>query len=149
VNVVFLDIDGVLNNSKTRKLTSYTRSPFVDPAMLKRLRKILDATKAEVVLSSDWRYDRDDERYNQDFIELKYLLGDYGIEFYDFTPERLDGNRGLEIKEFLDNHKEVTNYVVLDDRSDACVEPDKFIHTSMSVGLTDDHVQEAIDILSK
>jgi len=117
--------------------------------MVLRLKRIIEATDAKVVLSSDWRYDREDERYNQDFIELRNVLKENGIEFYGFTPERTDGNRGFEIIQYLLSHEEVTNYVVLDDRLDACTDNSHFVRTLMSIGLTDEHVEVAIKILNK
>ena len=55
MKVIFLDIDGVLNCSKThnpRKL------PYViDHKLLNRFERLLQRTKAKVVLSSTWRYD--------------------------------------------------------------------------------------------
>lgn len=97
VKIIFLDIDGVLNCKKTRSRTKngYT---FVDNSKLELVKKIMLVTGAKVVLSSDWRYDRDDKRYNQDFLELKERLETKGIYFYGFTPVINDGqNRGIEI----------------------------------------------------
>jgi len=149
MKVIFLDIDGVLNSTNTKHYTSYTHSTFVDNKMLSRLKRIIKDTGAEVVLSSDWRYDKEDERYNQDFIELRDLLSDHGIEFYGFTPEIHNAPRSEEIYEFLKSHTEITNYVVLDDRIDACTQLEYFVRTLMSVGLTDENVDQAIEILNK
>jgi len=148
MKAIFLDIDGVLNSTNTKVLTNYTRATFLDPDMILRLKRIIEATDAKVVLSSDWRYDKDDERYNQDFIELRDTLKENGIEFYGFTPERIDGNRGFEIAEYILSHDEFTNYVVLDDRPDACIDNSHFVRTLMSTGLTEEHVEEAIKILN-
>src|SRR5271170_3545479 len=53
MRVIFLDIDGVLNCSKThnpRKL------PYViDPKLRRRFERLLEHTRAKVVLSSTWR----------------------------------------------------------------------------------------------
>jgi hypothetical protein len=55
MKVLFLDIDGVLNCSKTpnpRKL------PYViDKKLLARLERLVERTGAKVVLSSSWRLD--------------------------------------------------------------------------------------------
>jgi hypothetical protein len=75
MKVVFLDIDGVLNCSKTnnpRKL------PYViDPKLLKRLKRLLRRTGAKVVLSSTWRYDP------AGLFSAKHQ----GIPFIGFTPD--------------------------------------------------------------
>ena len=59
IKVIFLDVDGVLNSDRTARRTQsgYT---FVDNRQMKNLKHIINMTGAKVVLSSDWRYDRDD-----------------------------------------------------------------------------------------
>ena len=66
IKVIFLDVDGVLNSDRTARRTQsgYT---FVDNRQMKNLKHIINMTGAKVVLSSDWRYDRDDPRYNGDY----------------------------------------------------------------------------------
>ena len=55
VKVIFLDVDGVLNNNRTVRTTKnlYT---FVGKRHIRNLKHIINATGAKVVLSSDWRY---------------------------------------------------------------------------------------------
>ena len=67
IKVIFLDVDGVLNSDRTVRKTQsgYT---FVDNRQMKNLKHIINMTGAKVVLSSDWRYDRDDPRYNGDYL---------------------------------------------------------------------------------
>ena len=60
MRVIFLDIDGVLNHDTSMELTKdYWTKP--ETYLIERLKKIIDATDAKIVLSSDWRLDRDDE----------------------------------------------------------------------------------------
>ena len=61
MNVVFLDIDGVLNDDNT---TEKTPQGFIgiDDEKVIFLKKICDKLKATIVLSSDWR----DCVYNND-----------------------------------------------------------------------------------
>jgi hypothetical protein len=55
MKVVFLDIDGVLNCTKTKNPRKF---PYVvDPKLLARLNRLLERTAAKVVLSSSWRLD--------------------------------------------------------------------------------------------
>ena len=130
IKVIFLDVDGVLNSRKTERTTKngYT---FVGIRQLKNLKQIIAATGAKVVLSSDWRYDRDDPGHNSDFLELRDELRKYGIEFYGFTPEFLGAHRGAEIA-----------------RSD--IEPNKghWVRTTMSRGLDIKETEDAIRILN-
>ena len=73
---------------------------------MKLLKRAIDETGARVVLSFTWRY-TSNARY------LKELLADYGIRV-DSTPYIQD-ERGLEIKEWLSQHKGIENFVILDD----------------------------------
>lgn len=147
INVIFLDIDGVLNSYRTIRRTAggYV---FVGNNQMKRLRRIVIETGAKVVLSSDWRYNRDDPKYNSDFLELEKELFKYGIRLYGFTPELPSAHRGMEIDLWLKDHSEVNNFVILDDRTD--IEPNKghWVQTVMSRGLGAAEAEDAIRILN-
>lgn len=147
VKVIFLDVDGVLNNNKTTRRTS-NGYRFVGRRQIKNLKRIVDETGAEVVLSSDWRYDRDDFKWNSDYIELRDELLRYGIKFYGFTPEIPSGHRGEEIDLWLKKHDEVCNFVILDDRVDIEPNEDHWVRTMMSSGLGAREANEAIKILN-
>ena len=55
MKVIFLDIDGVLNCDKTPNPRKF---PYlVDKKLLTRFKRLLDRSKAKVVLSSSWRCD--------------------------------------------------------------------------------------------
>src|SRR5262245_5587157 len=55
MRVIFLDIDGVLNGSKTPNPRDL---PYiVDRRLLRTFRKLVFRTRAKVVLISDWRHD--------------------------------------------------------------------------------------------
>lgn len=149
IKVIFLDIDGVLNNSKTTRTTSQTHYTFVGARHIKNLKRIINSTEAKVVLSSDWRYDRDDPRYNGDYLELRNELLRYGIRFYGFTPELPSSHRGAEIDQWLREHDEVENFVILDDRSDIEPNKDHWVKTTLAHGLGAEETDAAINILLK
>lgn len=146
IKVIFLDVDGVLNSDKTSRRTAggYT---FVGSRQMKNLRRIIEETGAKVVLSSDWRYDRDDPKWNGDFLELKEELLRYGISLYGFTPELRSAHRGAEIDAWLKDHDEVENFVILDDRLDIEPNKDHWVRTVMSRGLGIEETEEAIRVL--
>ena len=146
--IIFLDVDGVLNCNKTTRKTmsGYT---FIGNRQLKNLRRIISTTQAKVVLSSDWRYDRDDPRYNADYLELEAEIMRNGIQFYGFTPELPSAHRGAEIAQWLAEHPEVSDFVVLDDRTDIEPNKDHWVRTVMSCGLGAVETDEAIKILMK
>jgi hypothetical protein len=55
MKAIFLEIDGVLNCRRTSNPRSL---PYVvDPVLLERFRHLAAETRAQVVLSSTWRYD--------------------------------------------------------------------------------------------
>lgn len=114
---------------------------------MKNLQRIVGATGAKIILSSDWRYGRDDPRLNSDFLELQKELLKYGIHIYDFTPELPSGHRGAEIDAWLKAHKEIGGFVILDDRLDIEPNKDHWIQTTMSRGLGKVETEEAIRIL--
>lgn len=111
MKVIFLDIDGVLNSDeyfeKTTNLNIQGIESEIDVTKIELLKKAIDETGAKVVLSSTWRYLRKVQY-------LKELLSHYGISITDSTPF-LENKRGLEIKQWLVNHPEVEDFVILDD----------------------------------
>lgn len=147
IKVIFLDIDGVLNSRKTERATK-SGCRFVGIRQLRNLKHIITVTGAKVVLSSDWRYERDNPKYNADYLELRDELRKYRIEFYGFTPELLSGHRGAEIDAWLSEHPEVENFVILDDRWDIEPNKDHWVKTSMSRGLDKEETEAAIQILN-
>ena len=134
MKVIFLDIDGVLNCSKTynpRKL------PYViDHKLLNRFERLLQRTKAKVVLSSTWRYDP------AGLFSAKHQ----GIPFIGFTPDMPRKPRRDEILAWLKDHPKVARYVVIDDDDDELDELPLF-QPSAATGLTDKIVKGVVDYL--
>ena len=153
MKVIFTDVDGVLNEDSTPTRTK-SRVIFIDEEKLLRLKRIVDETGAKIVLSSTWRYDREDPRYNADFLELQEAFQKVGLEFYSYTPVDAIGiRRGMEIKAWLGLHPEVDNYIILDDELfdyEARGLLPRLVKTNFADGgLTKAHVQEAINLLSE
>ena len=150
--VIFLDVDGVLNDDYTPSRTK-TRCIFVDEAKILLLKQIVEATQAKIVLSSTWRYDRNVPQFNGDFLELKDALAAHGLEFYSYTPVDAIGiRRGMEIKAWLGIHTEVKKFVILDDELFDFEERglmDRLVKTDFADGgLKEEHAKEAIQILN-
>jgi hypothetical protein len=105
MKVIFLDIDGVLNCSKTpnpRKL------PYVvDKKLVARLNKLLDRTGAKIVLTSSWRLDP---------IGL-YAAKHWGISFLDAVPDLPKMSRRDEVLSWLAKHPSVSRYAIIDDKT--------------------------------
>lgn len=106
MKIIFLDIDGVLNSSKTpnpRKL------PYiVDKKLLGRLLKLVERSGAKIVLSSSWRIDP---------IGV-YAARYWGIPVFDICPDFPKRPRCKEILAWLKGHPGVIRYVVIDDEDD-------------------------------
>ena len=73
IKVIFLDVDGVLNTCRTTRRTA-TGYKFIGVKQVRNLWRLVTKTGAKVVLSSDWRYDRDDPTQNSDYLELRMEL---------------------------------------------------------------------------
>ncbi len=164
--VIFLDVDGVLvtwksmgdqrsevlaAKAETFKPREWRHLMFGRP-QLDRLQQIVEATGAEIVLSSSWRTGD-----KADFDRLFDLSG-YPLRLVDETKHlwnRESGHivmakpREEEIFEWVGRHKPV-RFVIFDDDSMPGLgdSRDFFIRTSMEHGLTDEHVAKAIKILN-
>ena len=159
MKVIFLDIDGVLNSEQfweeqtqsfryTAALNEGKTDDEIsvvanfDPVAVEWLNYIVAKTDAEIVVSSTWRSD-----YNIQF-KLRYA----GIKkpMYGITPFSKDRHRGTEIKKWLDDHPEVTHYVIIDDDNDMLDEQlNNFVQTSWAEGLNKECADRAVEILNK
>jgi hypothetical protein len=128
--IIFLDIDGVLNCDK---IPNSRKFPYVvDKKLLARLRKLLEKTKAKVVLSSSWRCDP------VGLLAAKY----WGVPFIDVCPDRPKSPRGKEMLRWLAGHPQVTRFIVIDDENDGLDDLPLF-QPSCKTGLTRDIAQGA------
>ena len=135
-NIIFLDIDGVLNGynfwnllgwniiSKfnSNKLKGWYRNiiePFgVHERKVKRLAKIVHNTmNTKVVISSCWRFGLQSNNLSYAQRKLLYLFDKYDIKIYGYTPRSESGKRDEEIKAWLSKHKEVNKFIILDDEN--------------------------------
>jgi cellobiose phosphorylase len=140
--VIFLDIDGVLNNE--RFLHEGGIHTIADP-LIAILKRIVDATGAKIVLSSTWRIAADNRR------RVKEALARHDLEFVDRTVELRNKmsswvERSFEILEWLHRHQEVKNFAILDDCSDAGTNGlrEYFFQTDFEVGLTEEIADKVI-----
>jgi len=115
IKVIFLDIDGVLNNPK--QWGNRFLDLRFDEECVNQFNRIVEATNAKIVLSTSWR-----KLYKYDI--LTKVLKDVGVrgEFIGITPalHSLHSQRGDEINEWIKYYgrKNIDSFVVLDDDSD-------------------------------
>jgi len=150
MKAVLCDVDGVLNNRHTRTRTSDGWC-FVDDDLVARLKRLLDLSGAQLILSSTWRegWNQEDESKNDiSFTELRNKFNEFGIEIFDRTGEMLP-HRWQSIKEYMERPREdpIEHYVIIDDWDDMGEYIDHLVWTNPSTGLTDEDVEEALRIL--
>ena len=89
--VIFLDIDGVLNDGHHD-----ATKPIIDSKMVSFLAHIVCETNARIVLSSSWKHAWcqfvangyvPTSRYDSDLVALKENLDDYGLAIDGITPD--------------------------------------------------------------
>lgn len=164
MNIIFLDIDGVLNSLpyfESIKGVKYDKYNEISNFHLKKLSEIYHTCNAQIVLSSTWRELDDplDMNYYPMYGYLVKSLEKYGMKIMSKTPV-INMNRPLEIVTWLNNrnNKDSIRFVSLDDDFSEIdyakygIE-DKLIHTKFFCndisegGLQQDHVDRAIKIL--
>lgn len=97
--IIFLDVDGVLNNGSwamemyDKGIRVYRDGILYEPA-LERLKRIVDATNAHIVVSSSWR------QIPTAYGHLKDWLEKYGMTIWDKTPY-VGGCRGDDITAYV------------------------------------------------
>lgn len=137
-NIIFLDVDGVLNNEKYILKTH--DSTALDPESIRLIRKLASKTNSKIVLSSSWRYIK---------VDVKYLEDELEIEFFDLTSFDRTITRGENIRQWLRIHqKNVKNYVIIDDEDDDIKDSRHFVQTKFKIGFKEKDYQKAFDILN-
>ena len=115
--VIFLDIDGVLNQDNG--------GPKIEECYVKLLAHIVEETGAELILSSSWRgayasHVNPEYNYqNKDVALLLSMLDKYHLSIMDMTPDLTSGAyaRPLEIRAWLLEQGNLERFVILDDET--------------------------------
>lgn len=140
--IIFLDVDGVLNSVQD----GFSINLKTDKH-LKLLEQLVKETNSNIVLSSSWRigFGRSFSLSNTLISRLK----EHGLSILDITPEREDGNRSLEIKEWIGKNP-VKNILILDDEEFDIgnIFLNNFVKTNNEIGLQEDDVKRGIKILN-
>lgn len=146
MNVLFLDIDGVLSHLVQRYAETDSYINKMDKYKLKVLSNVQKESNFKIVITSTWRLGLEKEEMEDIFIDNGSLLRlhedwrtkentpysekDFtqenftehelkNIQSYDYMcPEDLVRMRGFQIHEWLNRHKEVNKFLIIDDDSD-------------------------------
>lgn len=153
IPLIFLDIDGVLNSDTW--FASLGREPNgnvddIDPSAVRRLNSLVERTDAKIIISSTWRlfYRRP---------ALQSILSRCGLKsrIAGVTPTVPNGVRGDEIQSWLNVSNLIpgayspTGMVILDDDADMAHLSPWLVRTSAHVGLTEEDVDRAVDVIRR
>lgn len=153
-NIIFLDIDGVLNNHRFLSHNQNLKPELqrnIDGKKVVLLKEIIAQTGAKIVLSSSWRKMYNDllEPLSPEAAEIRSALEDKEIEIWDKTDNCRD--KADAIINWLNRNRDVTNqYIVIDDDPvllSRFAESD-IVRTSYYIGLSSREVSQAIDKLN-
>jgi histidinol phosphatase-like enzyme len=141
MNLIFLDVDGVLNSAKD-KFSIELKSK----SHMHHLKRVVVEGNASVVISSSWRMS------GSLYETLVTKLKNRKIQVIGKTP--ICGKRGAEIKIWLSLAKkcymDIDNFVILDDEVHDIQETELINHlvkTDMTIGLQKEDADKAIAIL--
>jgi len=186
MKIIFLDIDGVMNDELAFRAwqenpdkDTFEDSDVPTDQHMAQLKRLVEATGAEVVLSSAWRCSIWGmrtvlERFNDYGLKLLSVT-DEGVSesvleasgFGNINPRNTskrmwDGSnamivhdRGAEIAGWMLRQKNkginIESFVILDDEDVDIIQyyPENLIMTSYMTGLTDEDVEKSIKILNK
>lgn len=154
--IIFLDFDGVITTLKSNWA--------IDNEKVELVKQICDATGAKIVISSSWRRysleqtieaitNQESVHGHNPFPYPEYIV-DITSRMYAFKHGNRETHyglcRGVEIAQWLSEHQDVTDYVILDDDSDMLLcQKKKFIKTHALRGISKRNVEKAIKILTQ
>ena len=167
--IIFLDFDGVLNTEHYQGLLQYQGKSwqdeygaFFDPKAVKQLKRIIDATGADIVIESSWKYLGLDAM--KELWEIRNLPG----RVIDITSssvsdeylsnvdlDNLDASmlhcKGLEIASWLSKYEtQDIRYVIIDDEYVILdSQLSHFILTNPYEGITEEQANKIISILNE
>ena len=148
--IIFLDFDGVLNTEYYQGLLQFQGKQwqdqygaFFDPRAVRQLKRVIDATGADIVVESSWKYLGLGEM--QALWRVRNLPG----RVIDITLTLIGRNKGEEIAAWLaKNTTPNTRYVIIDDEYVVLASQiPHFIWTNPYEGLTKDQADRVISML--
>lgn len=134
-DIIFLDIDGVLNNHKILKSSEYCG---ILSRCIDNLNIIIQYTGADLVISSAWRYIILGGEMT--CLGFKYMLITHGLTpkvkiLGTTVADDITINRESQIKNYLDSNK-VNKFIILDDLNIFPSFPKNFYLVNPNSGLT-------------
>lgn len=155
MKVIFLDIDGVLNNAFS-KSKSATGCKGIDDDKLNLLKQIVDGTGAKIVLTSTWKVDWYRGEYDDLPSDGRYMVDKFkevGLYIFDKTDDVSWSARGKGVLKYLTKFN-IEQFCIIDDEMFDFVDCEltphlvKTVFYSLNGGLNEEHVTQAINILN-
>lgn len=163
--VLFLDFDGVLNTEYYQRLLCYEgrawqdkHGAFFDPEAVGQLKRIVEATHADIVIESSWKY------LGLEAMREMWAARRLPGEVVDITPSSVSDGwllsasaddmsehcKGAEIASWLFDHADDdTRYVILDDEYVILdSQLPRFVMTNPYDGITEDIADRTIALLN-
>ena len=149
--LVFLDIDGVMVQGSSWKPVESLSDGFYkfSPKAVSGLQDIISETDATIVLTTSHK-----NRYTPR--EWKTIFSNRGINVPNVSKlqtRKIYANRKEEILTWCKRHKEINNFVIIDDDKSLNGLPrdlkDKLILTNSAIGLTHNDAVQALKLLKK
>ena len=143
MNLIFLDIDGVLNSVEGSDEILFD----MEVTKLKLLKQLTIDTNSQIVVISDWRYS---SRQRKQLLEAfnKYQIPIHGM-LRDPSVDDEEDNRGKQIQDYLESHRDIIDkIVILDDNDDGILElfHEDFIKTNKFYGLDESIVNKVKEV---
>lgn len=149
MKIIFLDFDGVLT-------TPQSNYQF-NPSLFERLRVLLEKSGAYIVITSSWRGMTKEETIISITDRTNPSVGGNPFPFVDkiigVTP-RIGWTRGQQITGWFKRHEKLdeiqqADYVIIDDENDFSErQREHLVRTNENVGITDEDVKKALQILN-
>ena len=151
MNIIFLDVDGVLNSiKKLTEMFNINKRPYsgydypFDDDCLNNLKRIVEETNSYIVITSTWRMHEIGKTILLNELK-KYGLDKRVIGYTDI----LHKSREEEILKYLERLGNNISIIILDDDNDFKVLEEYLIQTDYEYGLTEKDADLAIKKLSK
>ena len=147
VKYIFLDVDGVLNTFRPYD----PKDDGVDLDKVELVKKIVDATGADIILSSAWKAQWSPKTKSRCGRTLNRKMETVGLTIKGKTPRMPSVYKAVEVRDFLKKNP-CDAFVILDDEVlDFKIQgyEEQLILTNWKTGLTEEEVNKAIAILNK
>ncbi len=145
--VIFLDIDGVLNSMPWLDAHGFGT---LDPANIRILSRIVEATNAHLVISSDWRRFHDYDVLCRRLIDEGVpdcIIGTTPLVDIDEDNTGKYLSRGLEIDAWIQTTQWSDPFLILDDIPNMAPHQERLLHTDDNTGLVERDIDRALLML--